>query len=210
MDEPVADVSEPSTGDGPARERILAAAETLFAEHGFDATPTSKVAERASVPKGLVHYYFRRKPDLLEALVDRLPRDVVRCSEVIVAGDLTASLRRLVVALDESLDDSAVLSHLLWREADTLPVVRDALQRRFDELVAAVQEVIVGATGREASDDVRGASLLLASAIGHRHAMARHAADDTGEMERELAFVVGALTPPGPRARAGHAARCHP
>ena len=197
MDDPVPDVSEPGTGDEPARERILAAAESLFAEHGFDATPTSKVAERASVPKGLVHYYFRRKPDLLEALVDRLPRDVVRCSTVIVPGDLTASLRRLVVALDESLDDSAVLSHLLCREADTLPVVRDALQRRFDELVDAVQEVIVGATGREASDDVRGASLLLASAIGHRHAMARHAADDTGEMERELAFVVGALTPPG-------------
>lgn len=197
MDKPVPDVNEPGTGDESARERILAAAETLFAEHGFDATPTSKVAERASVPKGLVHYYFRRKPDLLEALVDRLPRDVVRCSEVIVPGDLTASLRRLVVALDETLDDSAVLSHLLWREADTLPVVRDVLQRRFDELVAAVQEVVVGATGREVSDQVRGASLLLASAIGHRHAMARHAADDTGEMERELAFVVGALTPPG-------------
>ncbi|MDN5915294.1 MAG: TetR/AcrR family transcriptional regulator [Pseudonocardia sp.] len=197
MDKPVPDVNEPSVGDDSARERILAAAETLFAEHGFDATPTSKVAERASVPKGLVHYYFRRKPDLLEALVDRLPGDVVRCSEVIVPGDLTASLRRLVVALDETLDDSAVLSHLLWREADTLPVVRDALQRRFDELVAAVQDVVVGATGREVSDQVRGASLLLASAIGHRHAMARHAADDTGEMERELAFVVGALTPPG-------------
>lgn len=195
MDTPVPDV--PATGDEPARERILAAAETLFAEHGFDATPTSKVAERAGVPKGLVHYYFRRKPDLLEALVDRLPHDVVRCSEVLVPGDLTASLRRLVLALDVSLDDSAVLSHLLWREADTLPVVRDALQRRFDELVAAVQEVIVGATGLGLSDTVRGASLLLASAIGHRHAMARHAADDTGEMERELSFVVGALTPAG-------------
>lgn len=195
MDTPVPD--PPSSGEEPARERILAAAETLFAEHGFDATPTSKVAERASVPKGLVHYYFRRKPDLLEALVDRLPRDVVRCGEVIVPGDLMASLRRLVVALDAALDDSAVLSHLLWREADTLPVVRDALQHRFDELVVAVQDVIAGATGLELSDTVRGASLLLASAIGHRHAMARHAADDTGEMERELAFVVGALTRSG-------------
>ncbi len=195
MDTPVPD--PPSSGEEPARERILAAAETLFAEHGFDATPTSKVAERASVPKGLVHYYFRRKPDLLEALVDRLPRDVVRCGEVIVPGDLMASLRRLVVALDAALDDSAVLSHLLWREADTLPAVRDALQHRFDELVVAVQDVIAGATGLELSDTVRGASLLLASAIGHRHATARHAADDTGEMERELAFVVGALTRPG-------------
>ena len=42
--------------DEPARERILSAAEALFAEHGFAATPTSRIAERAGVPKGLVHY----------------------------------------------------------------------------------------------------------------------------------------------------------
>ena len=59
------------TGDEPARDRILAAAQELFAEDGFDATPTSRIAERAGVPKGLVHYYFTRKPDLLEALVER-------------------------------------------------------------------------------------------------------------------------------------------
>ena len=33
--------------DAPARDRILDAAEGLFAEHGFDATPTSRIAERA-------------------------------------------------------------------------------------------------------------------------------------------------------------------
>ena len=48
-----------------AKERILAAAEELFADSGFDATPTSRIAERAGVPKGLVHYYFNRKKDLL-------------------------------------------------------------------------------------------------------------------------------------------------
>ena len=150
------------------------------------------------MPKGLVHYYFRRKPDLLEAVIGRLPRGTVRPAEVVVAGDLAASLRALVVALDVSLDASRVLSHLLWREADTLPVVRDVLASRFDELVAVVQDVITGATGRPASERVRGAALLVASAIGYRHATARHAADDTGEMERELAFVVEAFSSAAP------------
>lgn len=181
--------------DEPARERILAASEALFAERGFDATPTSRIAERAGVPKGLVHYYFRRKPDLLEALVERLPADVVRCSDVIVAGDLPASLERLVATLDHSLDASYVLSHLLWREADTHPAVREALNRRFDELVAAVQEVIVTASGRPESERVRGAARLLAAAIGHRHATARHAPDAAPDrMDAELAVVVAALT----------------
>lgn len=180
-------------GDEPARERILLASEELFAERGFDATPTSRIAERAGVPKGLVHYYFRRKSDLLEALVERLPADVVRCADVIVPGDLPASLDRLVATLDRALDDSYSLSHLLWREADTHPAVRDALNRRYDELVAAVREVIVTASGREDSERVRGAARLLAAAIGHRHATARHTPDTADPMDAELAVVVAAL-----------------
>ncbi|MDQ4118169.1 MAG: TetR/AcrR family transcriptional regulator [Actinomycetota bacterium] len=173
---------------------MLAASEELFAERGFDATPTSRIAQRAGVPKGLVHYYFRRKADLLEALVERLPADVVRCSDVIVPGDLPASLKRLVATLDRSLDASYVLSHLLWREADTHPAVRDALNRRFDELVDAVQEVIVTASVRPDAERVRGAARLLAAAIGHRHATARHATDaDSDRMDAELAVVVAAL-----------------
>jgi AcrR family transcriptional regulator len=36
------------------RTRILDAAEELFAEDGFDATPTARVADAADVPKGVV------------------------------------------------------------------------------------------------------------------------------------------------------------
>ncbi|HEX4222968.1 MAG TPA: helix-turn-helix domain-containing protein, partial [Pseudonocardiaceae bacterium] len=75
-----------------SRERILAAAEELFAESGFDATPTSRIAERANVPKGLVHYYFRRKPDLLVALIERLPDAHLDVAGIVVAGDVAASL----------------------------------------------------------------------------------------------------------------------
>lgn len=37
--------------DGDAREKILDAAETLFAAHGFDATSTAAVAGRRGCPK---------------------------------------------------------------------------------------------------------------------------------------------------------------
>lgn len=176
--------------DVPTRERILDAAEGLFAEHGFDATPTSRVAERAGVPKGLVHYYFRRKPDLLEALVDRLPHPV-RGADVAVPGDLHAGLCALVRELDRALDSSAVLSHLLWREADTHPAVRDALQRRSGELEEAVSEVLAVAGADPGR--TRGAARLLAAAIGHRHAVARHGDEERDGMEDELAFVAAAL-----------------
>ena len=54
---------------GDARERILAAAQTLFAAAGFDATSTKAIGEKADVPAGLVFYYFATKDDLLNALI---------------------------------------------------------------------------------------------------------------------------------------------
>ena len=178
--------------DEPARERILTAAEALFAEHGFAGTPTSRIAERAGVPKGLVHYYFARKPDLLEALVDRLPPD---CGEVAAQpGDLAANLRRVVAALDAELASSAVLSHLLWREADTHPAVLDAMRARYDRMAAALAAVIA-ASVEAPRVAVEGAARLLTSALSYRHSVARHG--EPPSMDPEIDLIVGALAPGG-------------
>jgi AcrR family transcriptional regulator len=177
-----------------ARDRILAAAEELFADRGFDATPTSQIAERAGVPKGLVHYYFKRKPELLAALVERLPEDRLDPAHVVVPGDVAASLHRLVDALDRTQDSSAVLSHLLWREADTHPVVLDALRTRFNLLVEQIRAVVAAARPNGcAAADVDSAAHLLASAVSYRHSVARHAEDGRATMHRELRFLADAL-----------------
>ncbi|WP_433556263.1 TetR/AcrR family transcriptional regulator [Pseudonocardia xinjiangensis] len=177
-----------------ARDRILAAAEELFAGHGFDATPTSRIAERAGVPKGLVHYYFKRKPDLLTALVERLPEEHLDPANVVVPGDVAASLHRLVDVLDRTLDSSAMLSHLLWREADTHPAVLDALRARFARLVEQIRTVVAAARPSGcAAADVDSAAHLLASAVSYRHSVARHAEDGQDTMHRELRFLADAL-----------------
>ena len=196
-------MGEPGTGNGRApgadeessRERILAAARELFARNGFDATPTSHVAERAEVPKGLVHYYFNRKPDLLVALLDQLPSEHVDLSGVVVAGDLRGSLCRLVTELDAVLDSSALLSHLLWREADTHDTVAEAVQRRYHGMVDQVREVITAASPRELDPGtVDAAAGLLAHAVSYRHAVARHDsvrpedAEGTG-IHAKIAFI---------------------
>ncbi|MEU4745915.1 helix-turn-helix domain-containing protein [Actinosynnema sp. NPDC023658] len=179
-----------------ARERILQAAEELFAESGFDATPTSRIAERADVPKGLVHYYFRRKGDLLAALVQRLPDGNVDARRVVVVGDIGESLRRLVAALDARLEASPLLSHLLWREADTHKAVRDALHERYESVVRQIRNVILAAGGAAVTaKDVDSASALLGLAVSYRHSVARHAPGDD-RMDLELSFVAAALEKP--------------
>ena len=201
--------AEAAVADGacrcPARERILSAAGELFAESGFDATPTSRIAERAQVPKGLIHYYFRRKQDLLVALVERLPDEELDPARIVLAGDVTGSLYRLVSELDRRFESSVLLSHLLWREADTHAAVRRALQERFDVVMRQIREVISAALAPAASDgsaasggaeDVDTAALLLARVVSHRHAVARHGDED--ELDREICFIARALERPAP------------
>jgi AcrR family transcriptional regulator len=195
----------PPPDEPGARERILAAAEELFAQAGFDATPTSRIAERAGVPKGLVHYYFKRKPDLLSSLVERLPEDRIDLGAVVVPGDVATSLHRLVDAFDQALEASAVLSHLLWREADTHPAVLDALQARFDRMVGQIREVVAAARPDGCPEaDVDCAAQLLASAISYRHSVARHAEDGQEAMHRELRFLADALAAGAGVRRASH------
>jgi len=55
--------------EGPARERILAAALEIFAERGFDGARTRDIAERAGANLGLLTYYFRGKEPLWRAAV---------------------------------------------------------------------------------------------------------------------------------------------
>lgn len=53
------------------RAAILDAAEGLFAEHGFDATPLAQVARSAGVTKSLIHHHFGSKEQLWQAVADR-------------------------------------------------------------------------------------------------------------------------------------------
>src|SRR5208283_5345824 len=50
------------------RERIMDAAEELFAEHGFDGVTVRQVTRKADVDVALAHYYFGTKKGLFDAV----------------------------------------------------------------------------------------------------------------------------------------------
>ena len=51
------------------QEKILITALELFANDGFNATPTSKIAKLAGVSEGLIFKHFRNKQGLLNAIM---------------------------------------------------------------------------------------------------------------------------------------------
>jgi TetR/AcrR family transcriptional regulator, fatty acid metabolism regulator protein len=50
---------------GDKRERILSAAERIFARHGFFAARVTEIAKEAGVADGTIYLYFKSKDDLL-------------------------------------------------------------------------------------------------------------------------------------------------
>ncbi|MEV4689247.1 TetR/AcrR family transcriptional regulator [Microbacterium sp. LWH3-1.2] len=131
------------TRDRESRRLILDAAERLFAERGFDATPTTAIADVAGVPKGLLFYYFPTKTDLLRALVgERLDLDPIDTSGLIARGDPARTLLNVTGRLRELQAESAVRGVIVWREHRTHPEVREKLQTYRAQLQAIVERVL--------------------------------------------------------------------
>lgn len=178
------------------RSRILDAAEELFAEDGFDATPTSRIAEEAEVPKGLVFYYFPRKIDLLLALLDeRLPAaDQVAVEDVVRRGDPAQSLLGLHRGLGLETHDSLVMRQIIFRESGTHAEVRKHLRRLRSALVDLAEQILHTAV----PDAPEGPALRRAAdtfvAVMLDHANARRVGGALPDLEGAALTVALAVT----------------
>jgi AcrR family transcriptional regulator len=181
------------------RTRILDAAEELFAEDGFDATPTARVAEAAKVPKGLVFYYFPRKIDLLLTLLqERLPaptKDAV--SDVVRRGDPAGSLLALHRRLGLESHDSLVLRTIIFRESGTHPEVRDHLRRLRRTLVELTESALDQAVEWTLAKTLRRQAAETFVSVMLDHANARRAGGALPDMQGAAAVVALAVGAPG-------------
>ncbi|MEN8181657.1 MAG: TetR/AcrR family transcriptional regulator [Myxococcota bacterium] len=128
------------------RERILDAAERLFAEQGISGTPLRALTAEAGVNLAAVHYHFGSKERLLDAVVERRARPVneqrLRELEVLEEGAgtrapeveeiLTAFLAPGVRSLEQLSTRRVPLARLIARiEAQPPGVVEELVRRHF-------------------------------------------------------------------------------
>jgi AcrR family transcriptional regulator len=132
-----------STLDADAkRERLLVAAERVFAEHGLDA-PMPAVARAAGAGVGSLYRQFESKDELVEALAERRMRRISeRLDDALAAARAWPAIREVIEAIlgDRAADD--VSAHAFAIAAADAPV-RESPRRvrsQLDELVAHAQE----------------------------------------------------------------------
>lgn len=61
--------TKPAKGGPDVRAKLLDSAVVLFAEQGVAGTTVAEIARRAGVTSAMVHYYFKTKDQLLDAVV---------------------------------------------------------------------------------------------------------------------------------------------
>lgn len=140
------------------RERILSAAEKVFARAGFNGATMAAIAEGAELPKANLHYYFGSKHDLYrEVLAGTLrdwlvPMDVMT-AEAEPAEALTSYIRAKMAMSAERPDASRVFANELLHGA---PVLGDLMRSELRKHVERQAKVIRGwiAAGRMAEVDV--------------------------------------------------------
>jgi AcrR family transcriptional regulator len=91
----------------PTREKILATATRMFAEHGYDHTSLALVAREAQVSKALILWHFDSKDRLFEAALHRaLEPYFINVSEIEGLDEL-GQVERLIDLFYEFVRDNA-------------------------------------------------------------------------------------------------------
>ena len=86
------------------KNEILDAAEKLFGAKGFDHTSTNDILNEIGIARGTLYYHFKSKEDILDAMIERITRqliakatDIVQKKEIPVLQRLTMTIMALTV-----------------------------------------------------------------------------------------------------------------
>jgi TetR/AcrR family transcriptional regulator, fatty acid metabolism regulator protein len=108
------------TGDrgSDKRERILAAAERVFARRGFFASRVSEIAKDAGVADGTIYLYFKSKDDLLISLFEQRMKQVNSTLRSAVASEKrpVEQLRAVIRAYLQLVHDEPAAAEVLTIE----------------------------------------------------------------------------------------------
>ncbi len=84
-----------NSSDHTTEQKILDAAEVVFHEKGFDGARMQEIADKASINKGLLHYYFKSKDALFDAIFNMAVKRM--------SGNIN-SILQMDISLEEKID----------------------------------------------------------------------------------------------------------
>ncbi len=127
------------------RERILDAAERVFAERGFYAAKVADIARAAGVADGTIYLYFKNKDDLLICLFESRMERVIAylTAAVAAAAGPPAQLRAFVAAYLALIAEEPTAAEVLTIELrQSTKFMREYSPARFGELLRILATIV--------------------------------------------------------------------
>jgi TetR/AcrR family transcriptional regulator len=130
----------PKDIDGNMEQAILQAAERLFLEKGFALTSTTEIAKAVGCNQALIHYYFRTKDKLFEAIFEKKAAIFFADFHTIYdsASSFEDALRRVIEAHFEMVRANPQLPFLIANELITNPSRIDSIKASVGRLIADI------------------------------------------------------------------------
>ena len=208
--------------------RILAAAEALFAEHGFDAASMSAIAERAGVSKANVFHHFASKHALYQAVLRHAIREVTQQLQYMGShsGAVSADLAQFARGHLSSILEHDQFARLMLRgilsdmPQERLKIAQQVFGEAFSELVTILRRGQQHGELRADMDPAMAAMLLVGANVFFfqannvfRHFPEVNFADDPARYSRMAVDILlrGILVPhaAAPAARADESCAPH-
>ncbi|MFD7135221.1 TetR/AcrR family transcriptional regulator [Streptomyces sp. NPDC059894] len=176
------------------RERVLTAAAHVFAEHGYAAGTTNRIAERARISIGSLYQYFPNKDAILvELLVRHIDRGRWTQADQLdlSAGSLEATVRALVRdAIDNHRDDPQLL-RIMFEEAPVSQELLDTIARHERKRVDQVRDLLARHPDVHVRDLDAAAELIVFTVEANSHKlMAYPRTTQVETFENELVAMV--------------------
>ncbi|CDO30642.1 TetR/AcrR family transcriptional regulator [Mycolicibacterium porcinum] len=142
---------------GFARERVLEAALSLFAEHGVNGTSLQMIADRLGVSKAAVYYQFHSKDEIALAVIQPVFDDMMRLVRIAEAMSTPEARREAAVS---GMVEMAVRHRRVTAVFHGDPVIDGLVQSR-----AELQDTIERLTGILLGPDPDAASRVCLSVL---------------------------------------------
>jgi AcrR family transcriptional regulator len=125
------------------KQQIVKAAHTILVKNGYAATTISQVAAEAGVSRGLLHYYFKNKEDILATVVRTNMESSADLAHAIfvqskTADELAANLMnglREMLKIESDVYNLFFESHVMARQSPLIANELKILYRKFRHAV---------------------------------------------------------------------------
>ena len=77
------------------KAEMVAAAWSLFSEHGYDHTTVNAIIEKLGVSKGTFYHYFTSKEDILNAVVESMTREGLEAVKPVLEDETLSAIDKL-------------------------------------------------------------------------------------------------------------------